>query len=249
MYVCNVCNVCMSVCMYVCVYIYVCVCMYVCMCVYMYIYVPVCMYMYMERYVIYIYGYGEIYYIWRDMLYVWREIFGSSNKAKYGNQWRPKVHRFQSPYMVLSCLCVQWWHQEFSEFLVWPERYWVGMDMRLAQVFFSPESLFCFWVMPKLANSGMQQYTMFCCQLCCQSTEFFLNLLVLKINWIKCKFVATLKHHCCHNNSWNTLSINSISCPERYSMHNFSFILLRNIHAHFLRLKFAFSTFQETVGS
>ena len=32
-------------------------------------------------------------------------------------------------------------------------------------------------------------------------------------------------------------------------MHNFSLILFRNIHSQFLRLKSAFFTFQETVGS
>ena len=43
---------------------------------------------------------------------------------------------------------------------------------------------------------------------------------------------------------------NTIWCPESYSMYSSSFILFRNIHGYFLRLKFALvSTFQETVGS
>ena len=60
---------------------------------------------------------------------------------------------------------------------------------------------------------------------------------VLEINWIKCKFVAILKSH----ETLYQLTVSDIC----------SFILLGNIHTvhvHFLRLKFAFSNFQETVG-
>ena len=67
--------------------------------------------------------------------------------------------------------------------------------------------------------------------------------------FLKCKFSAILIRQCCHSNRRNILSIDGTWCPER-SIHNFSFILLRNIHGHFLRLKLVFfSTFQETVGS
>ena len=71
---------------------------------------------------------------------------------------------------------------------------------------------------------------------------------VFEINWIQCQFSAILKRHCCHNRR-NTLYIDSTLCLESHSIHNFSFILLPNIHRHFLRLEFAFSHFQETVGS
>ena len=56
--------------------------------------------------------------------------------------------------------------------------------------------------------------------------------------------------HCCHSNRSNTLFIDSTWYPESYSLHNFSFILFRNIHRPFLTLKFSFFfTFQETVGN
>ena len=57
------------------------------------------------------------------------------------------------------------------------------------------------------------------------------------------EFSAILIRHCCHSNRRNTLSIDSTQCLESYSMHNFSFILFRNIHRQFLRLKFAFFHF------
>ena len=61
---------------------------------------------------------------------------------------------------------------------------------------------------------------------------------VCEINWIECKFSANLIRHCCHSNRCNTLSIDSTRCLESYSMHSFSFILFRNIHRRFWRLKF-----------
>ena len=42
--------------------------------------------------------------------------------------------------------------------------------------------------------------------------------IVSEIDWIKFSFSAILKRHCCHNNTWNTLSINTIWCPESNTM-------------------------------
>ena len=63
---------------------------------------------------------------------------------------------------------------------------------------------------------------------------------IYEINWIKGKCLAILIRHCCHSNRRSTLSIDSTWYPESYSMHNFSFILFRNIHRQFVSLKFAF---------
>ena len=63
--------------------------------------------------------------------------------------------------------------------------------------------------------------------------------------------VINCYHNCCHNNTLNTLFIDSTWCPKSYLIHNFSFILFRNIHRQFLMLKFAYYvfTFQKTVGN
>ena len=69
----------------------------------------------------------------------------------------------------------------------------------------------------------------------------FAKKLPVKIPKVTQKLPSTISwSNCYHSNRRNSLSIDNTWCLESYCMHNFSFILFRNIHRQILRLKFSF---------